>query len=177
MTFPTDPTERKAFALLTFLTAYFPDAIEALVRLSQKGNVQHKIDRDAVNPFALPGDAFSWDRSKSTDETETLMRHLWQHERAKRGVGSFYDDDGHLHIVKVMWRAGAEAQRTIERYPRSSLVAVEAPPCQQALDPRFYHIPAHLRPASAGSPSLSAGVSSDEFDREFNAVDGLNRVR
>lgn len=111
---PTDHKARKDFPLLTVLSAYFPDAIEALVELSKAGNVQHNVSADAVNPFQLPDDRITWDRSKSTDQTETLARHTWDHMRAKRGVGSVIDTDGHLHIIKAFWRAGAEAQLTIE---------------------------------------------------------------
>lgn len=111
---PTDHKARKNFPLLTVLTAYFPDAIEALVELCKAGNVQHNVSADAVNPFKLPEDRITWDRSKSTDQTETAMRHLWDHMRAKRGVGSVVDEDGCLHIVKAFWRAGAEAQLAIE---------------------------------------------------------------
>lgn len=116
---PTDYNERKSFPLLTFLTSYFPDAIEALVRLCIQGNKQHDIDRPKLNPFYMEGDRIAWDRSKSTEELETLMRHLWDHTRAKRagvdGQGFLYDADGILHIVKVAWRACAEAQKTIEQ--------------------------------------------------------------
>jgi hypothetical protein len=111
---PTDHKARKDFPLLTVLSAYFPDAIEALVELCKAGNVQHNVSADAVNPFQLPEDRITWDRSKSTDQLETLMRHTWDHVRAKRGTGSVVDTDGHLHIIKAFWRAGAEAQQTIE---------------------------------------------------------------
>jgi hypothetical protein len=118
MSLPTDYNARKEFPLLTFLTAYMPDAIEALVELCKKGNVQHQIDKPKLQPFYLDGDRIAWDRAKSTEECETLMRHLWDHQRAKRAVGgvsnAMYDTDGVLHIVKVAWRAMAEAQKTIE---------------------------------------------------------------
>lgn len=114
MTLPTDYQGRKGFPLLTVLTAYFPDAVEALVELCKQGNVQHAVDANAVNPFKLEGDRVSWDRSKSMEQTETLMRHLWDHERGRRGAGNLVDADGQLHIVKVLWRAAAEAQLTIE---------------------------------------------------------------
>jgi hypothetical protein len=116
MTLPTDYNARKAFPLLTFLTAYMPDAIEALVHLSIQGNVQHEIATPKLQPFYLPGDRIAWDRSKSTEETETAMRHLWDHMRGKRSESpdNLYDSDGILHIVKTAWRALAEAQKTIE---------------------------------------------------------------
>lgn len=115
---PTDYKARKDFPLLTFLAGYFPDAIEALVELSKAGNAQHGIDGQVPtnSPFMLEGDRIAWDRDKSTNEVETMMRHLWDHERAKRGDHgmSKIDVDGVLHIVKAFWRAGAEAQKTIE---------------------------------------------------------------
>jgi|HubBroStandDraft_4_1064222.scaffolds.fasta_scaffold00046_31 hypothetical protein len=114
---PTDYEARKGFPLMTFLGAYFPDMIEALVGLSVAGNKQHKVDVPKYSPFYLEGDRIAWDRSKSTEELETLMRHLWDHIRAKRSGNdaALYDTDGALHITKVMWRAGAEGQKTIER--------------------------------------------------------------
>lgn len=112
---PTEYKARKEFPLMTMLAGYFPDAVEALVELCKQGNVQHDVDANAVNPFKLQSDRITWDRSKSTEQTETLMRHVWDHERARRGCGSAIDEDGILHITKALWRAAAEAQLTIER--------------------------------------------------------------
>lgn len=112
---PSEYAARKAFPILTVFCAYFPDAMEALVALCVQGNVQHKVDDSAVNPFKLPEDTITWDRSKSNDHGNTAMRHLWDHNRAKRGTGSVVDNDKVLHIVKAMWRTAAEAQLTIER--------------------------------------------------------------
>lgn len=116
MTLPTEYDARKEFPLMTFLTAYFPDTIEALVALSIQGNVQHKIERPAEQPFYLDGDRIAWDRTKSKEELETMMRHAWDHTRAKRAddADALFDSDGHLHIIKTVWRAAAEAQKTIE---------------------------------------------------------------
>lgn len=116
MGLPTGYDERKAFPLMTFLSAYFPDTIEALVALCVQGNKQHDITVPKDNPFYIDGDRIAWDRSKSTEELETLMRHLWDHTRAKRAddIDKLFDSDGVLHIVKTTWRAAAEAQKTIE---------------------------------------------------------------
>ena len=116
MSLPTDNARRKAFPLWTFLTAYFPDAIEALVGLCVQGNVQHEITKPACSPFYMEGDRIAWDRLKSTEELETLARHLWDHTRALRtkDFKALYDTDGELHIVKAFWRSGAAAQKTIE---------------------------------------------------------------
>lgn len=148
---PTDHKARKEFPLLTVLSAYFPDAIEALVELCKAGNVQHNVSADAVNPFALPEDRITWDRSKSTDQVETLARHTWDHMRAKRGVGSVIDTDGHLHIIKAFWRAGAEAQLTIE--------ALRMNPCHGLGKPTtFLDIP-----YAGQGPEVSDGPESEGF--------------
>jgi hypothetical protein len=133
---PSGYDARKNFPLLTVLSAYFPDAIEALVELCIAGQAQHAITVPKDNPFYIPGDRLAWDRSKSTEEMETLMRHAWDHMRAKRAAGgaanlAMYDTDGVLHIVKAFWRAGAEAQKTIEalRVAPAPALAVRCPEC------------------------------------------------
>ncbi len=140
---PTDYDARKNFPLMTVLSAYFPDAIEALVALCVQGNKQHEITEPKDNPFYLPGDRVAWDRTKSTEELETLMRHVWDHTRAKRARNpdAMLDADGILHIVKVFWRAGAEAQKTIEMMrSRGNLGAVAQGPAGKvslpSLNPR-----------------------------------------
>lgn len=136
---PTDYDARKAFPLLTVLAAYFPDAIEALVELAKQGNIQHKVDLEkATNPYKLSSDQVTWDRSKSDDHMNTLMRHTWDHERAKRGVGDVRDTDGHLHIVKALWRAAAEAQLAIEEL-RAVVPAGTMPRIIKAEPDRYAH--------------------------------------
>lgn len=94
-TLPDDPQERKKVPIASGVLDYFPDAIVAIARLSQKGNDQHN-----------PGKPLHWDRSKSGDEADTLMRHFMQ-----RGT---LDTDGIPHSVKVAWRALALLQKEIE---------------------------------------------------------------
>ncbi len=95
MTLPSCPADRKRIPLTTGLLDYFPDALIAVAQCSQIGNEQH-------NPGAL----LHWDRSKSGDEADALMRHLLQ-----RGS---VDTDGVLHTTKVAWRALALLQKEIE---------------------------------------------------------------
>lgn len=87
--------ERKAFPLATGCIDYFPDALVAVAELSFVGNQQHN-----------PGQPLYWDRSKSTDEPDALMRHFIQ-----RGTR---DEDGIRHSAKVAWRALALLQKEIE---------------------------------------------------------------
>lgn len=87
--------ERKNKPLATGVLDYFPDALLAVAEVSRVGNEQHH-----------PGAPLHWDKSKSTDEADALMRHLL--DRGK------LDDDGQRHSAKVAWRALALLQREIE---------------------------------------------------------------
>jgi hypothetical protein len=81
--------------LATGCLDYFPDALLAVADCSRKGNDQHN-----------PGLPLHWDRSKSTDEADALLRHL-----VDRGK---VDSDGIRHSAKVAWRALAMLQKEIE---------------------------------------------------------------
>ena len=89
---------RKATPIFSGVLAYFPDAIKYVARVSQAGNDQHH-----------PGTPLHWDRSKSTDETDALARHLTDH-----AAGTLYDSDGILHLGKVSWRSLAALQKLLE---------------------------------------------------------------
>lgn len=94
-TLTTDAKSRKAIPIATGFIDYFPDAIAAVAQLSQIGNDQHN-----------PGKSLFWDRSKSGDESDCLMRHFLE-----RGT---IDTDGVKHSTKVAWRALAMLQKEIE---------------------------------------------------------------
>lgn len=95
MELPNDAAARKAIPLCTGAFDYFPSALVAVAALSAKGNDQHN-----------PGQALHWDRAKSGDEADALLRHLMQ-----RGT---VDTDGILHSAKVAWRALAMLQKELE---------------------------------------------------------------
>ena len=95
MTLPTDPATRKTVPIATGFIDYFPEAIAAIAALSQIGNDQHN-----------PGKPLFWDRSKSGDESDALMRHFLE-----RGT---IDTDGVRHSTKVAWRALAMLQKELE---------------------------------------------------------------
>jgi len=92
---PTDAKDRKNVPLATGVLDYFPGALAAVAEVSRIGNDQHN-----------PGKPLFWDRSKSTDEADALMRHFL--ERGRR------DTDGTRHSAKVAWRALALLQKEIE---------------------------------------------------------------
>lgn len=95
MTLPTDAAERKTIPLARGLLDYFPAALAEVAKLSQRGNEQH-----------IPGKPLGWDRSKSGDEADALLRHL-----IERGT---IDTDGVRHSAKVAWRALAMLQKELE---------------------------------------------------------------
>ena len=90
--------ERKDTPVYSVLIKYFPDAIKEIARASKIGNDQH-----------LPGQPLHWDRTKSSDNEDALVRHLIDH-----GVNPM-DDDGILHLTKVAWRALASLQVYLDK--------------------------------------------------------------
>ena len=95
MALPTDPKERKNVPIASGVLDYFPDALAAVAALSRAGNEQHN-----------PGKPLHWDRDKSGDEADALMRHFME-----RGT---IDTDGIRHSAKVAWRALALLQKELE---------------------------------------------------------------
>ena len=94
---PTERQARKEIPIATGVIDYFPDALAAVAKVSLEGQKQHGIEN---------GGTLKWDRSKSTDEADALIRHF-----IERGTT---DVDGHLHSAKVAWRALALLQKEIE---------------------------------------------------------------
>lgn len=92
---PTDAAARKAVPIATGVIDYFPDAIAAVAAVSKVGGEQHN-----------PGRPLFWDRTKSGDESDALMRHFLERGRL--------DTDGQRHSAKVAWRALALLQKEIE---------------------------------------------------------------
>lgn len=91
------PDDRKATPVFRGCIAYFPRALAEVSRVSAKGNAQHHPDKP-----------LHWDKAKSRDHADALMRHLMDstvHE---------LDDDGQLHLGKVAWRALALLETYLE---------------------------------------------------------------
>jgi hypothetical protein len=95
VTLPTDDDARKGIPIFSGLLMYFPDACAAVAELSRIGNDQHN-----------PGEPMHWARGKSTNQLDTLLRHLME-------VGTL-DTDGVAHSTKVAWRALANLQLELE---------------------------------------------------------------
>ena len=86
-TLPADSLERKAIPIYSGVIKYFPDALAAVAKVSQRGNDQHN-----------PNSPLHWDRSKSGDELDAMMRHV-------------IDEDWDA----VAWRALANLQKQLEK--------------------------------------------------------------
>jgi len=93
---PTDAKKRKGVPIASGVLNYFPDAIAAIAELSRIGNDQHN-----------PGQPLHWNRNKSTDHDDCLVRHFME-----RGT---IDTDGVRHSTKVAWRALALLQTELEK--------------------------------------------------------------
>lgn len=93
---PTTPAERKAIPVGTGCLDYFPNALAEVGKISKKGNDQHN-----------PGEPLHWQRGKSEDHWDTMIRHGME-----RGS---VDTDGTRHSAKMAWRALALLQEELER--------------------------------------------------------------
>lgn len=88
------PADRKQMPMFEGLIKYFPNALKYVSHVSYKANEQHH-----------PNTPVHWDKNKSTDEKDCLIRHLTDH------VVDPLDDDGLLHLGKVAWRSLANLER------------------------------------------------------------------
>lgn len=99
---------RKGQPVFTGVVKYFPDALKYVSKVSKKGNDQHHSDKP-----------LHWDKNKSTDNEDALVRHLIDHSQDP------VDDDGLLHLGKVAWRALAALQIHLENDKRNTKGEVE----------------------------------------------------
>lgn len=90
-----DAKQRKERPLARGCLDYFPDALLEVAHVSFVGSQQHQ-----------PGEPMRWDKAKSPDHSDCLLRHL-----VDRGTT---DTDGLLHTAKVAWRALALLQIELE---------------------------------------------------------------
>ena len=78
---------------------YFPKAIRAVANVSFVGNEQPH-----------PGEPLHWDKKKSMDEPDALLRHMLDNAE-----GEIFDTDGLRHKAKTAWRAMADLERELEK--------------------------------------------------------------
>lgn len=92
---PDDQETRNKYPMADGLLDYFPNALAEVSRLSLAATQQHH-----------PGSPMHWDRAKSPDHRNKILRHLID-------TGSF-DDKGQRHSTMVAWRALALLQEELE---------------------------------------------------------------
>lgn len=92
---PSAADERNKIPMADGCFDYFPAALAEVAKVSRVGNDQHN-----------PGQPMHWDRSKSKDHANKILRHM-----VDRGT---FDSDGTRHSAKVAWRALAQLQEELE---------------------------------------------------------------
>lgn len=92
---PQDRNARKVTPIATGVLDYFPLALSEISKVSKAGNDQHN-----------PGQPLHWNRGKSSDHADCILRHL-----IERGI---MDTDGMRHSAKMAWRALALLQEELE---------------------------------------------------------------
>ena len=85
---PKDAQTRKTIPAYTGFVKYFPRAITEVSRISMIGGIQHGQTPETLH----------WDRAKSGDELDAMMRHI-------------IDEDW----AQVAWRAMANLEKFLER--------------------------------------------------------------
>ena len=88
-------SNRKDYPIFSGVLKYFPLALLEISMVSKVGSEQHN-----------PGKPMYWNRDKSTDEADALVRHLLD-------AGKL-DTDGIRHTAKVAWRSLALLQKELE---------------------------------------------------------------
>jgi hypothetical protein len=92
---PTDAKERKGIPIATGVLDYFPLTMAGIAKASLAGNKQH-----------VPGEPLHWDRSKSSDDADAMIRHY---------IDRFeIDADGVPECAKMAWRACAVSEKILE---------------------------------------------------------------
>ena len=96
---PTEALERKKIILYSGVLKYFPCALKEVAKVSFQGSNQ-----------LHPGQPVHWDKSKSSDHADALMRHLVDY-----AGGIERDTDGQLHLGKICWRSLALLEQELEK--------------------------------------------------------------
>jgi len=90
---------RKSYPMYRGLFKYFPNALMEVSKVSLVANKQHN-----------EGDEIYWNREKSTDNEDAMLRHMVDFAK-----GSSVDEDGLMSLAKVAWRALASLEIELEK--------------------------------------------------------------
>lgn len=103
MTLPVDSKLRKEYPIYSGFFKYFPRAIAAVAHVSWIGNQQHHPDKP-----------LHWDKKKSMDQEDCLLRHLLD------DLESPADIDGTMHYAKQAWRSMAALEIRLENIEKKN---------------------------------------------------------
>ena len=92
---PTDAAERKKLPIGRGVLDYFPLTMAEISKASLDGNKQH-----------LDGQPLHWDRSKSSDDEDALIRHYIDRLEV--------DERGVAECGRMAWRACAISEKILE---------------------------------------------------------------
>lgn len=140
MTLPQDPTARKQIPIYSGFVRYFPAAIAGAAAVSQMAMKQHK----------LP--ALGHDRTKSTDHTDCVPRHMMDVEDLIAAYDRGEKVDVNLILLEAssaVWRVSAWSQMLHERFgnaPMAPAAYIPPPPPSVVASEETLEIPAFLRP-------------------------------
>jgi hypothetical protein len=93
---PSGAKKRKETPIATGVLDYFPKSMAEISRVSLAGNRQH----------FPPGTPLHWDRDKSVDDADALIRHF-----IERGT---VDENGIRATARMAWRALAVLERELD---------------------------------------------------------------
>jgi hypothetical protein len=166
MSLPKDDAARKRIKPFAGFLSYFPDAIAAVAELSFLANEKHN-----------PGEPMHWAKGKSTEQRESLMRHLLDEAAAGPLSRDQYEAAGKrwaiLHAVSTAWRAMAQLQTLADQ--GHDIFAVELVQHPKMTDPLYAHSrgapsATEARMQSESPTSVSNEPLTDEEERELAAT-------
>lgn len=97
--FTEDAATRKTYPVYSGCINYFPRALAEIAHISFVGNEQHN-----------PGTPLHWDRTKSQDEPDAMMRHVIDNAIVVATTGKPSIEE----LAKIAWRALANLEKTLE---------------------------------------------------------------
>lgn len=95
LSLPDDDDLRKDYPMADGLLDYFPNALAEVAKVSKLAGDKHH-----------PGEAIHWERGKSTDHRNKMLRHLIDSGK--------FDSLGNRHSAALAWRALALLQEEME---------------------------------------------------------------
>jgi hypothetical protein len=101
MILPEDPQERKNLPMWRACLMFFPKTFVAITKLSMKGQKQHKYNEGDIH----------WDRSKSKDDWDSLIRHMFNLQEAikNKDVAGIRE-----HAPAISWRGNAISEKALD---------------------------------------------------------------